>query len=198
MAKQTIAVDLDDVLSASAAGFIAYSNQKWGTNLTVENYHENWAEMWQLDHDATHERWDHFWKSGIVGTFEQYDEAKPVLQKLKQRFRLVIATARHRIVQKETLEWLDVHHKDVFEEVHMAGFYEKSDPEAHKLTKADLLKSIRADYVIDDQPKHCLAAADVGISAVLFGDYSWNRQVKLTDGVTRARNWQEVAEYFGV
>jgi len=65
-----------------------------------------------------------------------------------------------------------------------------------KGTKNDVIKQIGADYLIDDQPKHCIAAAKAGIKTVLFGDYKWNRDLKLRKNMVRARNWQEVLEYF--
>lgn len=49
---------------------------------------------------------------------------------------------------------------------------------------------------IDDQLKHCQAAASLGIKAVLLGDYPWNRTEKLPSGVTRCKDWPAVLEYF--
>lgn len=37
MSKKVIAVDLDDVLSASAPAYVKFSNERWETNLTVED-----------------------------------------------------------------------------------------------------------------------------------------------------------------
>lgn len=42
---KTIAVDLDDVLSASVPGFVAYSNKRWGTTLTLDDYDEDCAAI---------------------------------------------------------------------------------------------------------------------------------------------------------
>lgn len=47
--KRTIGIDVDDVLSQSAVGFVAYSNQRWLTNLTPDDYDEHWAEMWKIE-----------------------------------------------------------------------------------------------------------------------------------------------------
>ena len=64
------------------------------------------------------------------------------------------------------------------------------------MTKAEICAEIGADYLVDDQPKHCLAAAKAGIKTILFGDYKWNRDTKLMPNMVRAKNWQEVLEYF--
>jgi uncharacterized HAD superfamily protein len=64
------------------------------------------------------------------------------------------------------------------------------------MTKTKILAEIGANYLIDDQPKHCIAAAEAGITALLFGDYKWNKDIELKTNMVRVKNWQEVTEYF--
>lgn len=195
--KPIIAVDVDDVLAASVSGWVAYSNAKWGTNLTPEDYHEDWITLWGVDHETGVERARVVHESGLIGQFEHDDKALPVLKKLARRYSLVVVTSRVSAVQADTLEWLDKHYKGLFDGVFLAGLYEKMGGDAHLLTKAETLQSIGAQYVIDDQPKHCFGAAAVGIKALLFGDYAWSRNLtELPEGVTRARDWAAVGEYF--
>lgn len=52
MKRLTIAVDIDDVLADNAAGFVTFSNERWGTNLTPDDYGEHWVKVWQVDNDA--------------------------------------------------------------------------------------------------------------------------------------------------
>jgi uncharacterized HAD superfamily protein len=197
MSKKTIAVDIDDVLAASAQAWVDFSNDKWGTNLTVEDYDEDWAKMWQIDHESMKKRALVIYKSGTVKKVKRYKDAMPVLKWLAKRYKLVITTSRVRHTQVDTIEWLDEHYPSIFEEVHFAGFYDDLKEDAPKHTKADLLREIGADYLIDDHPKHCFAAAEVGIKSILFNEYVWSRNLgKLPKGVTRAYNWQEVLEYF--
>lgn len=197
MGKKTIAVDIDDVLTASTQAWVDFSNAKWGTNLTAEDYDEDWAKMWGIDHEAMKKRAHVIYNSGTVKRVRRYEDAMPVLKWLAQRYRLVITTSRVRHVQADTIEWLDEHYSGIFDEVHFAGFFDDLKKGAHKHTKADLLKEINADYLIDDHPKHCFAAAEVGIKSLLFSEYVWSRNLgKLPKGVTRAYDWQEVLEYF--
>jgi hypothetical protein len=37
---------------------------------------------------------------------------------------------------------------------------------------------------------------DIGVQALLFGDYGWNRKEKLVKGVTRVKEWAAVLQYF--
>ncbi len=196
--KKLIAVDLDDVLASSAQNFVEYSNKRWGTRLSVEDYDEHWGEMWGIDHKQTKQRADHIYSSKIQVDIKHFDDALLVLQKLANKYKLVITTSRHRLVQKITTEWLDTYFKGIFDDVHFAGIWDQGHDAdvAVNLTKAELCSKIGASYLIDDHPKHCFAAAEVGVDALLFGDYRWNRSVTLPERVTRVRDWQEVARYF--
>ena len=197
MSRKIIAVDIDDVLGVFADEFVKYSNGKWGTKLTVEDYTEHWAEMWQVDKDLTNARAKEWYKSGITGALPANSHAKEGLRKLSEKYDMVITTSRHSTLRQETEEWVQKHYPNIFTSVHFAGIWEnqdKSHDELIKVTKAELCKKLGADYLIDDQPKHCLAAAEAGIEALLFGDYPWNQDVKLIKGVRRVKNWQEVLE----
>lgn len=196
--KQTIAIDIDDVLAVNVPSFIKYSNKKWGTNLSIDDYDEYWGKMWKVDDTEMRRRGDEYHGSGVFGTYDHYPEAKPVLERLAKKYKLVITTARQIVLQKETLEWIDQYFPGIFSEVHFAGMWDELTPESHLATKAELCQSIGADYLIDDQPKHCIGAADVGLQALVFGEYPWNKHLKESDKITRVRNWQDIAEYFGV
>ncbi|HSX53197.1 MAG TPA: hypothetical protein VLF90_02400 [Patescibacteria group bacterium] len=197
MSKQVIAVDIDDVLSDSATGFIEFSNKRWGTKLHVDDYIEDWATMWKVSHKESQKRAQDMYGPEVVANFKNDESALQVLLTLKKNYSLVITTSRSRYVQKDTSDWLARHYKGVFDAIHHAGFYDTYTPESTKQTKAELLKSVGADFIIDDHPKHCFAAAEAGIEAILFGDYKWSRDIKkLPPRVTRAQNWQEVLEYF--
>lgn len=196
MSKKVIAVDVDDVLAVGAQGFIDFSNQKWGTKLTIEEYDERWARMWGVDHAEEIRRANIVYAERVIRSFKALEEARDVLMNLKQSYRLVIATSRVRKIQADTEEWITDNFGDIFEEVHFAGFYDDLKPGSHKHTKAELLQSIGADYIVDDHPKHCVAAAKAGVRAILFGEYPWNRDTELLPNMARALDWHEVERYF--
>jgi len=201
--KQVIAVDIDDVLAISAAEFVAYSNQRWGTNLKVEDYHEDWSVMWQVDRETEHQRAQEIYNTGFFEAIPHDAAAIDVLKQLSHNYELVVATSRVSVVHKDTLEWLERHFRGLFKDVHMSGIYDAvaygplETGGQHMLTKAELIKRVGADFLIDDQPKHCLAVADLGVETILFGDYGWNRDIgPLPERVTRCADWAAVGEYF--
>lgn len=193
-----IAVDIDDVLSAYGDALIKFSNDRWGTNLSAEDIHEDWARMWQIDHQTMQTRAEAL-HNELFKSLAHNEEAKPVLKKLSKKYELVIATSRQSKLLGDTKEWIDKYYEGIFSKIHFAGIYDGEYHEhKHKMTKKGLMSEIGADYLIDDQPKHCIAAAEAGVKSLLFGDYPWNRIDKVPKGVERVKTWDEVAKYFGV
>jgi 5'(3')-deoxyribonucleotidase len=197
--RKTIAVDIDDVLSKSAEGFIAFSNEQWGMSLKPEDYQEEWAIVWGVPLDEALRRSVEFHASGATGRYEPNEMAMPALKKLAQEFDLVAVTSRRVVLKPETDAWIDRHFPHLFKELHYAGIWDDIAPDsighALKRTKAELCREIGADYLIDDQIKHCTGAAGAGVAALLFGA---NPGMKVPAGVTPVQHWKEVEEYFHV
>jgi 5'(3')-deoxyribonucleotidase len=204
MKRPILAIDIDDVLSVTAESFIAFSNERWGTNLTLDNYTEHWAEMWQVEY-GTQEFADRVVivnESKIFGQYARKSSAEQVLQKLHTKFRIVAVTSRRKLIATETRAWIGEHFKGVIDEILFAGIYDTDDDspetvhERLRATKADILSKLQADYFIDDHPKHCVAAASIGVPTIVFGHYPWNKDIKLSKGMTRCADWPEVERYF--
>lgn len=194
--KQVIAVDIDDVLAAESEFIIAYGNKQWGHELTLEDYQENWSAMWDISLDELKRRSLELHRPGLQTSYRILDGAVEALQILKQNYQLVILTSRRQVIKDETLAWLNDIFAGVFSEVHFTGFWDTIAEDSHLMTKGELAKQIGADYLIDDQVKHCKAAAEAGIPALLFGDYAHGRDFDLPSGITRCKDWSEVLEYF--
>lgn len=144
---QTIAVDLDDVLAINVPAFVEFSNKKWGMNLTVEEYEENWMNTWGVDAAGLAERTEVI-KNEFWHTLKHSDEALPVLRELAKKYKLVITTSRRREVSRPTRGWIEKHFGGIFSEIHHAGIFDdyQSDSEyqerASKATKARLCQEV--------------------------------------------------------
>lgn len=192
MTKKTIAVDVDDVLALHAESFIQFSNQRYGTRLTVEDYSDHWSNLWGEERDEIERRAAEFHVHENIIRFKRIQEADKAVQKLAQDYRLVIVTARRKGLIDVTHEWIDNHFPGVFDEFHFVPIWVPGND----VTKADICHQIDAEYLIDDLPRHCNLAAEAGITALLFGDYSWNRSEEVSEGVVRVSGWPEVLKYF--
>ncbi|OGL30777.1 hypothetical protein A3F37_04135 [Candidatus Saccharibacteria bacterium RIFCSPHIGHO2_12_FULL_41_12] len=189
--KKTIAIDIDDVIAQHVPEFIEFSNKNYNTNLSMHDYRDHWAEIWQVDHEEMKKRELDF-HSKRVHNFKKLKEADRVLEFLKENYDLVIVTARPQYLVDSTHVWLERFYDGIFSDVHFVPIWEAGS----KITKADVCRQIGADYLIDDMPLHCNIASSAGITALLFGDYPWNRNLDLSEGVVRVNKWSDVAEYF--
>ena len=194
--KPIIAVDIDDVIAANALGFVEWSNQKYGTHLTVDDYQDHWGEVWKVEHEETERRAVEYHESDHVATYTTIEGASDALRKLKERFKLVILTTRRNSINQLTKEWIEKYYPGIFDDIVFSGFFDSPTKESITMTKGELAKSIGADYIIDDQIKHVLAATKLGIRGILFGNYTWNKVEVLPENVTRVHSWEEVLNYF--
>lgn len=196
--KPTIAVDVDDVLAHHVEAFVTYSNTNWGTDLTAKDYDENWETMWRVDRQELDRRAEQYYLSGIMSRYRVREDAAAVLARLRHDFHLIVITSRVLRVEVETLAWINHHFPDMFDAIHFAGMWDTDEATESRVTrtKAALCQSLGADYLIDDQLKHCTGAAECGVKSLLFGNYHWNRQAPLADGITRVADWDAVKEYF--
>lgn len=194
--KKLIAVDIDDVIVCESRFIIDLSNKLWGHDLTLDDYDENWQKMWGVDHEELLIRAAELHKPGMQTSYPLKYGAKKALTELKKRYELVALTSRRKVIQRETTEWIDRILPGIFEKIYFTGFWDTGKPGGHLLTKGDMAKSLHVDYLIDDQPKHCVSAEELGVKSILFGDHRVQRSFNGPKGIVRCQNWQEVLEFF--
>ncbi len=199
--KKTIAIDIDDVLADNAAGFVAFSNERWGMSLNPSDYTEHWAEVWRVGLKEAEGRSKDYYDSGVYRAYRHDEYALPVLTRLADEYTLVIVTSRRQDMRDGTVEWIHNHYPGIFtdDRLFFAGMWDDMSVDiATRLntTKGDLYRQLNVDYVIDDQLKHCVAADDLGLKALLFGDYSWNQSDDLSGSINRVNGWNGVEKYF--
>lgn len=196
MSKPIIAVDIDDVLAVHAEAMVAYSNRTFGTSLTIDDYSEHWSQMWQIDREETEKRSHDYHMTDDMTHYKHHEDAVEVLTDLSQTYRLIIVTSRRKQVTEITKAWIAKHFHGIFEEIYFAGIWDKITDASFTATKADMCKKLGVSYLIDDQSKHCNAAVEAGIQAIMFGNYPWNRQDAVHPYVVKCATWADVKAYF--
>ena len=198
MAK--IVIDADDTLFRTVEGFTLFSNEHFGTNLTPDDYSEDWEAMWQVSREVVDKRAEVYREQGVVSSYPPMEGAHFVLRALRKGgHRFAVATSREMELRNETRVAVARHYMGLIalNDIRYAGIWDGDySTNSHHKTKGDLFVEMGADYVVDDHPKHCIAAAERGIAAFLFGDYAWNRDAVVPDSVIRVANWGEILEFF--
>lgn len=195
-----IAIDIDDVLSCGAEGFVEYSNKFWGTNFTADDYDEDFKKLWSIDDKQMKDRMQHYLSTDTLSKYKVKEKSLESLTKLKQNYHLKIVTSRNSIFKDITYEWVNTNFPGIFsiEDIHFSGIFDGNDENQIKKTKKTIIEDLAADYFIDDQLKHCLAVSELGINVVLFGNYKWNQKNDLPSNVSRIHNWEDIMGYFNV
>jgi uncharacterized HAD superfamily protein len=191
--RETIAVDVDDVVFPFVPPFVKYLGEQ-GIVVTPEHFTTyDLSQIYPIE------------KSKAAKLVAKFVEAQHVLidpvpgsveaiGKLSHRYEVDIMTARDKRFERLTRQWFAQHFPDSIRNIHVidAHYAAGGSPAA----KAEACLRLGVDYLIDDLPIYINEVAKVGVKTLLFGDYAWNRTAELHPSVTRVKNWQEVLEYF--
>lgn len=189
--RAIIAVDIDEVLAQHNRALAEWHNREHDTNHTADSYFTDyWRNVWNVSTEEAKKRAAAFHASRAHAQFSVVPGAFEALQRLKLSYDLVVVTVRRQCIIEDTKQWLKRHYPGIFDEVHFVHFWDANDT----TTKAQLCQKIGASYLIDDSVKHCNLAAENGINALLFGDYSWNHAEQLPTRVKRVVDWNEVVK----
>src|ERR1035438_7252667 len=105
MKKESIAIDLDDVLAAHVEAFIQFSNAQFGTNLTIDDYDDHFANIWNVEQKEIERRSKLFHVPNNYAELEVKEESKEALRRLNSEYNLFIVTARGSGLVEISFDW---------------------------------------------------------------------------------------------
>ncbi len=200
MAREVLALDVDEVLFPFVAEFAPWHNECYGTSVQFGDFYTyEFEDVLKIPLSAVIERVHEFLEARDIHRKAQpLDYAREAVEKLGSQYELVAITARHPQYRLITNEFLKAHFGDYFSNIVLVGHHGNM-PNGLQ-TKAAVCQEIGAVTLVDDSVSHVTTCAEAGIPAVLFGDYRWNQadQADLPALVTRCRDWQAVLEHFDV
>jgi 5'(3')-deoxyribonucleotidase len=174
-APKRICVDMDEVMADAIAEHLIRYNREFQRNLTKEDLRGK--RFWQIVPELHHEALDELLRAADF--FEDLDvmpDSPRVLVELQRHYEVFIASAAMEVPSSfnPKFRWLQRHFPFI--------------PYTHIVFCGD--KSIlRADYLIDDNPRQLAAFIGTGI----LYDAPHNAAVT---GYTRVRNWLEIESLF--
>ncbi len=194
MSRETIAVDIDEVLFPMAELFLEYHNEMHGTNFSVSDMKSYYVE--ELTGETEEEmlaKIEAFISTDAYKQSGPMHEAVDVITSLNKQYDLVLVTARDPFYRGSTEEFIGKHFPGMFRELYYTHTLDQ--PEV-RIPKYVLCQQVGAIALIDDSLKNPTQCAEHGIPSVVFGDYPWNQADELPPGVTRCKDWAAVLEYF--
>jgi uncharacterized HAD superfamily protein len=196
MAKELIAVDVDEVLFPFIDVFLEDYNLKYSLNLTKDQFHTyEFSGPLGLSVPETVDRIYSFQKTLGSSSVEPIETAREAIAQLASKFSLAVITARHSQFETLTTNWINEHFPNYFANISLVGF---ADIMEHPKTKAEVCIEFGASTLIDDSLYHLRQCAAVGIKGILFGDYPWNQTDELPEGIVRCSNWTNVLEHLEI
>ena len=166
---------MDEVIADAVAEHLARYNREFGENVTTADLAGKW--LWDVVEEERHPALlAHLRSEDFFAVLEVMPHAQRVIEALQSKYEVFIATAAMEVPTSFTpkYEWLGRHFPFI--------------PASHIVFCGD--KSIlRADYLIDDNPRQLTRFGGEGIL------YDAHHNVHV-NGFRRVRNWLEVEELF--
>lgn len=179
-----IALDLDGVVFDSENLYRVYSEIYDTDNNKKDTLIDNSQRTFQKRYNWTEAESKRFYNEifeMVLRNANFMTGVDVVLNKLKEKFELIIVTSRNDFetqIAKEKLSSIGFDDIKIFNNEH------------HKIEK---LLEEHVDYVIDDDDKICMNAADNNICALYFKNNASNKVDK--NNVINVNNWGEIYKY---
>lgn len=195
--RPRVAVDVDEVLGRFVYTLNKFCLDHYDMTHDIDDYWVyEFAKIWNCSQEKSNEIVHEFFKS------QHFNDGIPVipgaseaLTRLRNSCDLVVVTSRQHVIQDVTLEWIDRHYPELFNEVYFGNHFAL---EGVSRKKSDICKSIGAGVLIDDNPGYAIDCANSGINVLLFDwdmSYPWSKfpdSKEMHPLITVVRDWDEV------
>ena len=181
MKKLNICIDIDGTIT-DPYHFLPYLNEINNKKITNEECNTiNWETLYGIDMDIMlkefHEKYMHSYDEAVV-----IDEAREIINLLKESHNLCFVTARSSHLEDITKNWLVKNNLSEID-VYLLG----SD---YKITKA---KELECHIFIEDNPSNAMQLADEGMHVLLI-DTNYNKDIT-HERIKRVTNWKEISDF---
>ncbi len=171
MARQRIAIDMDDVLADAAGRFIEYAGTRLGRHIKpVDLHNRTWADVAGTTQETVR-GW--LLEEGFFRGMKLIPDSQEVVRKLSEKYEVFIVSAAMEFPNslKEKLEWMHEHFPFItWHHIVFCG---------HKYM-------IQADYLIDDHEKNLVNFTN-GKPLLFTAPHNLH-----LNHYTRVNNWREV------
>jgi len=190
-----IGVDLDEVLAEFLPAFIKYHNEVYGTSLSRDDFHSyHFQDIVGVPEDETIRRLYDFHKSSYFLGIKPIEGSLEGVEVLGRENDLSIVTARQKVIEEETRNWIGKYFPKRFDEIHIGNNYPLDGSPSR--TKREICDSNDIDLLVEDSLDHALNCLTPNRRVLLFDrGYPWNqKEQELPEGMVRVHSWEEVLE----
>jgi 5'(3')-deoxyribonucleotidase len=190
--SNTIAIDLDEVLSPFVPELMTWYNQLYQNNIQYEQFITyDFSQVWGGTQEEASAICDDFHLSRKIEDISPIPHSAQALSLLKEKFRLVLVTSRPLQHSDYTHSWINHHLPNTFSDIILCNHWTTV---GEAIKKSDACKKINATYFIDDLPFYIEEVANCNIKSLLFGNYPWNKTSIPHDFIQRVPSWNDITE----
>lgn len=192
--RLVIAIDCDDVIVPTAAGIIENYNQRFHTQLGLQDFyrHEPDNRWGTNDMDVAMARVNEYLRSKEHAEMAPFQDSVVAINALAKKHELHLVTGRASFLEEMTKDMLNTHFADCFASIEHTNFLVTSESGLVTRSKGEVCRDLDADVLIDDHIVHGESVLEVGVEEVIvFGSYPWNQSEDLPLGMVRCHSWDE-------
>ncbi len=192
MYKPAIGIDIDGIIGDSDKTFRKYINKKFGFTLKRSDITKfMYEDILLIPKSKMKEFWKEFTEKKLWKEIPLLPNAKTAINYLKDKYYIVIITARPETIKDMTIEWLS--ENGIYYDKLFFVNEEKGESKLNKIFRAN----INLRFHIEDRVEFALEFANEKIKVLLF-DYPWNRDIKKKydpEYLIRVKGWREALSY---
>lgn len=171
-----LGIDTDNVLVPTFEALLQWWNKKHNTNITTKDLgsHE-FSTTFGMSKEAAVNMFEDFFKTWSFRFLGPFDEAKFVIDSLREKAELYNVTARPKKYHPFTTSWTKRNFEDAFKIIRFCNYHDLSDK---IITKAEICKQYGIQMLVDDNIDYANECAEQGIRVLLFdnhGTYGWSQ-----------------------
>ena len=185
-----IGLDVDDTLAAFQVKWLEYHNKLYGTHFTLSDiYDYDYSKTMKIPWEVAVERVLEFYKTKDFREIVPVDGAVETVSQWNEH-SLFIITSRPDSLKRLTRSWVKKHFPNKISKFIFTNQFRVND-DTPCLTKADVAKKLKLDFMIEDTLKHAVDIANVNIPVILLNK-PWNQTDEKFEKISRVNSWHEV------
>jgi uncharacterized HAD superfamily protein len=192
-----IAVDIDETCIKFLPYFLRWHNGIHGTSLKLTDMNDfDMSEKLGCTTEECSDRILEFYDTKLMRQLSPVERAVEKIDYLSEKHDIVAITARPESIKHITQNSIDKYFRHSIEKLYLTG---DGVGESEK-SKAEICQEYGVDVLIDDRPKYCYEAIEVGTAGILFnlnGNYGWGNSEVKKEGLYHAQSWKEIVETIG-
>lgn len=186
-----IGIDLDDVLVQFLPSLIEFHNNKYGTDLKLDQFasYQFWETWGGTKEEAIQKVYD-FHKTPYFSNMPPVIGSQDAIKSLSEKHELYVITSRQNDVAILTRKSVQTHFPDSFSEINFTNHYSQN---SHSRTKKEICDSLGIDIMIEDSADYAISCLDNGRKIFLINQ-PWNVKRFIPQEVSRVNSWQEIVD----